>query len=107
MKKDPWTTSDTIASLLLAPVVFGNTALRGWAIAKLWGWFVVPLGFGEIGIVEAVGLSTLISLLTARYSKEPERPGDTLLQQLAMSAIYGVFISLGSVLAGWVARCFI
>jgi len=38
--------------------------LYGAAFETLWGWFIVPLGAPDIGIVHAIGIVTLIGLLT-------------------------------------------
>lgn len=41
---------------------------RGWALAKLWEWFAVPIGAPALGLVEAIGLALLVAFLTARIS---------------------------------------
>lgn len=38
--------------------------LRGVVIKLLWTWFAVPLGIIPIGVLEAVGLSMLVGVLT-------------------------------------------
>jgi hypothetical protein len=41
------------------------TALNGFTISLMWGWFVVPaLGAPAISIMQALGLGLLVSYLT-------------------------------------------
>lgn len=50
-----------ISFIIAAPAYI----LEGWVITKLWAWFVVTqFGIAQIGIAEAVGLSTLLTLVT-------------------------------------------
>ena len=49
----------TIVGLIVMTV-----ALNGWALALMWGWFVVPLGLPSIDWLWAGGLATIISFLT-------------------------------------------
>jgi hypothetical protein len=47
--------------LLLAVAPFGMM-WSGYALTVLWGWFVIPVfGVAPIGIVNAIGLSTVLS----------------------------------------------
>ncbi len=50
-----------VAGLLLVPISF---AVTGWVLSVLWGWFVVPLGLKQIGLAHAIGLSTVVGLMT-------------------------------------------
>src|SRR5208282_612969 len=36
--------------------------VRGWCIAKLWLWFVVPLGIPAIGVLGAIGLTATVTI---------------------------------------------
>lgn len=38
--------------------------VRGWAVATLWAWFVVPLGVKPIGLAWGYGLVCLGSLVS-------------------------------------------
>ncbi len=37
---------------------------RGFVLASLWLWFIVPLGLSPIGKAHAIGIAILIALLT-------------------------------------------
>lgn len=47
--------------------------LRGLIIADLWRWFIVPLGLSSIGIIQAMGLATLIAMLTHQSNVTTEK----------------------------------
>lgn len=51
-------------------VLFG-TPFEGYVLAKLWLWFVVPLGAPEIGVLHAAGLSLLLAF--AKGTPNPPR----------------------------------
>ena len=38
--------------------------LRGYVLAQLWRWFVVPLGGPAVDVVHAIGISLLVAMLT-------------------------------------------
>lgn len=45
--------------------------LRGWVLAKLWGWFVVPLGVVPITIPWGIGIALVMGMFQSRsYPKE-------------------------------------
>jgi hypothetical protein len=44
------------------PLGFAAGIYGGFAISKLWSWFVVPLGLPPITIAHAIGLSALVNL---------------------------------------------
>ena len=46
---------------------------RGFVLALLWRWFVVPLGAPAIGVVHAMGLSWLVGLATYQLTGDPDR----------------------------------
>lgn len=46
---------------ILAAYLIG-VFLGGYAIATLWGWFIVPIGVRAISFAQAAGLQTLLLL---------------------------------------------
>lgn len=44
-----------------------SAILRGYVLATLWRWFVVPLGMPEIGKAHAYGIAALLVLITFHY----------------------------------------
>lgn len=51
--------------LMLISMVAGMF-MSGWAIGKLWGWFIVPLGVPTISFWHGLGLACAVSLFTHR-----------------------------------------
>ena len=49
--------------LLLAIAFILNTA---YPASVLWGWFITPMGFGDIGLFQAAGIMTTISVFRLR-----------------------------------------
>jgi hypothetical protein len=78
-----------------------TTALRGWVLVQLWGWFVVPgLHAPPITIPMGLGLAVVVSLFAVRPSKEAK--------ERAWSETFGfsVVASLLCLGAGWVYTLF-
>lgn len=69
--------------------------LRGWVLSLLWGWYVTPLGVPAIGVVQAIGLTWLVGLLTATPSRN--RDDDDLVYATAFS----LTVSLLALAIGW------
>jgi len=49
-------------ALWLLILLVGLTVINGWAIAVMWGWFMIPLGMSAISTSHAVGLGALVSI---------------------------------------------
>jgi hypothetical protein len=88
-----------VAGLLLTPFLI---ALRGWVIATLWRWLVVPtFGLRVLSVWQAIGLSVIVGVLTM---KTPDNDDDsaleTVIKILAYSAVsYAVVLVLGWIVA--------
>lgn len=50
---------------------------RGWVLAKLWMWFVVPIGVVHIGIANAIGLSIVVGMFRAANQCQKEKNEDS------------------------------
>jgi len=75
--------------LALAPV---SSVLHGWVLTTLWRWFVVPLGVAQVGIVQAIGISSLIALLTYEM---PKQEGDDQIARAVVLAFLRPLFALG------------
>jgi len=73
--------------------------ISGFVISIMWEWFVVPLGVKSIGIAHAIGLSSLVGLMTADTTRKSERrhTGEIILLRLLVWAIV--------LLVGYIAHC--
>jgi hypothetical protein len=97
-----------IFALLLAivPVML----FRGFVLSVLWGWFVVRLGVPPIGIVNAIGLSFLISFLTYHYTKPvtaTKANRAAMLSDAGSSLIAGLSIGVFALLFGYILHFFL
>jgi len=79
-------------------------AVRGLIIAKLWNWFIVPLGVPSIGICLGVGISLLVDtfMLGSGNGKKETELGKVL--QAAFQHCGNLLIILG---LGAVVRLFV
>lgn len=80
----------------------------GWVLVKLWHWFVVPtLGFHDLRIPYAIGLSLIVKYLTMEPNiKKPDE------KQSATQLLFeGVGVALMkpavALLVGWIVQLFL
>ncbi len=95
------TKEDGTAALAGSLMVLGAFAavicgiiLEGVVISVLWRWFIVPFGVREIGIAWAIGLATIVSVVT------PSPRGKPTNAEMAFNAIGKPLLML---LIGWIA----
>src|SRR5689334_18244443 len=87
----------------LTLVAFG--LLRGWALATLWGWFLVPLlHVPPIGISMAWGLSILVGLFTDQGYKKSDLKTN---EEKVTAFIYYIIAPILSVVLGWLVLRFL
>jgi hypothetical protein len=88
-----------IINLLLTPFVM---LFEGWALSKVWLWFIVPqFGLRPITIPYALGLNLLITMFVHRVDLKSEKeqfPAAFLMQSLACNA---VLLLIGWVIHSW------
>lgn len=65
----------TIAILGLA--LIAGTAMNGWGLSMLWGWFIVPIFKAPpLSTVQAIGVAMVISFLTSDLQSETYKSKD-------------------------------
>jgi len=75
-------------------------ALSGCAVSLLWSWFVMPIGFPRIGILQSIGLIFLAAII-ARPPPTPQEKGQSFTYECGHEI--GLMGAVGSILlAGWV-----
>ena len=90
----------TIVLLIAASI------LNGWALTKLWAWFVVPIfDLPYLRIVEAIGLAMIVSFLTGTR-KGTEDSNKAALEVHISSTIYAIGYPLLAVFFGWIVAGF-
>lgn len=90
--------------LTLAGMAIG-IVVRGWVFAKLWGWFVVPLGVRPIDIAWAYGLVLAGAIFSGHMKVTPKdmREKSTPEEQRA-ALIADPFVTLVLLLIAWLAH---
>ncbi len=83
--------------------------LRGYAILKLWAWFIVPLGVSSLGFWHALGFALIASYLTydvgalMARGREDKR---TFTEKAVEDMIMGVLLPLWALTFGWLYYSF-
>ena len=87
-------------------VIFYGAAMDGWALTKLWAWFVVPVfSLPALNIPQAIGIALLVGYLTTSISKtEKEDEFGLLLAKAIAIATFKPLLALG---CGAVVRAFL
>lgn len=90
-----------VTVLVFIVAVVGSSTFGGFVFAKLWLWFVVPLGVPAIGMWHAAGLASFVHYATATIS--PSKAEKRSAAKRAAIALGYVFVG-GSValVAGYV-----
>lgn len=99
-RETPGSIAAAVVLLLALPVPLA--LLRGWALATLWAWFVVPLGTQVITAPTAFGLGLLWSLFENARPKSGE--DERSWKGIVRGAFSGLANSLLAVCIGWCVR---
>lgn len=86
----------SVINVLLVPA---NIIARAFVLAKLWAWFVVPLGVASISMSHTYGLSLISTALLLGISTEPS---GTTRDAVNKSFIRAFFIYPFLLLLGWI-----
>lgn len=89
-----------------AIVLVAAVLMNGWALATLWGWFIVPVfDAPRLRIVEAIGVSSVVGILfSSRRSERKEE--QEFWEWIAEALSYAVLGALAAVGIGWVVKGF-
>jgi hypothetical protein len=103
-EKAVWGCIGILAAVLTTLVV--GSIWGGWVLAKLWGWFIVPLfGLSPLTFVQAIGVNLVVSAFVASSpTKESKNQSST----EAWFRIVGVtvFQPLTYLVMGWIVQSF-
>jgi hypothetical protein len=81
-------------------VTVGGGCVYGFTVSHLWGWFIVPaFHLPELGLVNAVGLGLLASLMTKEHPEPREKM--TLAESLGVGAVKILLNNGMALLAGY------
>lgn len=91
------------AVVLLLAII--HLPFKGWVVAKLWFWFLVPAGLPTFSWVEGSAIVLIVSLLTFKYEKQNDKDMDWPTQLGRALAL--PIVSLFALLTGALLRAFI
>ena len=74
--------------LIAVLIGIGGIVYAGVVIAKMWQWFIVPLGVPQITIGHAIGFDVLITLIVAPYRPKSEKPIDDAIGFLIKTTVF-------------------
>lgn len=89
-----------IAMIISILISIPITVWQGFVLTKLWAWFIVPVfALPALGLIPAIGLALVISLLTTHIpaTNEDVRLERLLVHQLVMGFVLPAF----ALLSGW------
>jgi hypothetical protein len=91
-----------ISFVLFMGIVAGMIMLNGLVFKIMWCWFLVPLGLPPIGIAMAVGIGSIVTLMTRTPVRKIEKgKGFTYVVESTTQHL----IKLGLILVvGWIAH---
>lgn len=94
----------TATSLTKLGAGFGLMFFNGFALWKMWEWFVAPLGAPTITYWHALGLYTIVLLLTARLSRTTLDAsldlGDYFKAQFVKLYVIGMLLGIAYLISG-------
>jgi hypothetical protein len=77
--------------------------LYGWILTQLWAWFVVPFGFPQLSLTQAIGIILVVSFLTGHTGSNREKPKEEKKKDL-IAFLARPFLYLG---IGYIVHLFI
>ena len=83
-----------------------STLMGGWAISNLWEWFIVPtFHLQPLSVVQAIGLSMVVSYMSHTYVDTPERE-ESAAAKIGRVIGMAIFRPVFAVGFGWVIHQF-
>jgi hypothetical protein len=93
-------------TLGILSIVVAETIWRGYALSKLWLWFIVAtFGAASISVPQAAGLSLIVTMLTYKFddSENAEFTIDKVVSLLIVAAMMPAMF----LLVGWIIKGFL
>lgn len=96
------------AAVLLVGVSVLSYVLNGWALVKLWGWFVLPrfASAPSLSISQAIGIAIVVSFLTSQ-SIPDEKNDDTPGEKIGKAVTVALLKPLIAVGIGWIVAQYV
>ena len=88
-----------LIGLLLMPFL---VALRGWVLATLWRWLLVPVfHIQPLTAWQAIGVSIIVGVFTMRV---PAKDDESALEGVIRTTVYSLAAYGFALLLGWIVR---
>jgi hypothetical protein len=98
--------ADTLALILLIVLIPFEVALRGFVLARLWTWFMVPLGVISIGTMHAIGIAVLLTMFNVAKGSKDNNDEKSAGEVVMKAIIVGLGGPLMFWFFGWIIQCF-
>jgi len=84
-----------------------STILRGLVIMKLWVWFIVTtFSITVITLVQAIGLSLVIGLLTGELKPDEDTNNDDWFSKVILRFVFLIIVYVVVLFEGWIVHLF-
>lgn len=94
----------TLGVLAAIPIAI---AWRGYVLAILWGWFMVPaFGLPALTVVQAIGVSLTVAFITYQYQPKAMEPEEETWKKVSRPITHLVLGPAMSLLMGWIVKSF-
>ena len=80
-----------------------STLLSGWAITKLWAWFMVTtFGLPHLTIPAAIGLALMVGYFQTLPKRDDEKYWETLIKGVIIGTLKPLFyVGMGAIIKAW------
>lgn len=75
---------------------------RAYVVAKLWLWFIVPLGVRALSVVEMLGALFVFSVVTYGMQTSSKEDEDLVRAWIKSPIAYAISIGIGYALRFWI-----
>jgi hypothetical protein len=79
----------------------------GFAVMKMWQWFITPLGVVGLGFFQAWGICVLLNMLKAKYDPkefDEDKSVGELFKTVISSQIFGVMLIFITLVSGYILK---
>lgn len=99
-----------LKSVILIALTAVGVILKGWVLSKIWIWFIVStFGTAPLRLVEAIGLSIFVTLLTYKHNRQTQEEDDEQNKNLPdtiYNALKSMVLVLYLLLIGYIVHLF-
>lgn len=95
-----------IITIALVTIVL-STILRGYALSKLWLWFIAStFGAAPLGIAQSIGLALVVSFMTHQFNSSEDNKKSTD-EKMVRNVAITLLSPAMALIIGWIVKSFI